>query len=267
MEELVKKIGLDSELANAALSLMKDKENKINALAERCKKSGFGVLAGKNDLTRLAVCLKYTEYTKQRYKQLGISDEIFYATMSDIRIWCENDGNKGLKNYPWIQNHLKSELFRLGRLQFQLFTCNNVAYDYKLLPFDKGERMIFVHIPQGERLEFNECVKSFKTAKEFFAEHFPDYEYRFFICESWLLYDENWRFMRPGCNILQFQSLFEIVISSLDDRQSIDRIFGKRKLLKKHYPEETSLQKSAKQFLLDGGKMGTGVGIKAKNEI
>ena len=89
----------------------------------------------------------------------------------------------------------------------------------------------------------------------------------FFICESWLLYEDNWRFMKSGCNILQFQSLFDIVMSSTDDRQAIERIFGKRRLIKKNYPENTSLQKSAKKFMLDGGKLGEGLGVINKNEI
>ena len=105
------------------------------------------------------------------------------------------------------------------------------------------------------------------AAKAFFAEHFPDYDYKFFICESWLLYEDNWRFMKSGCNILQFQSLFDIVMSSTDDRQAIERIFGKKRLIKKNYPENTSLQKSAKKFMLDGGKMGEGLGVINKNEI
>ena len=54
--------------------------------------------------------------------------------------------------------------------------------------------------------------------------------------------------MKSGCNILQFQSLFDIVMSSTDDRQAIERIFGKRRLIKKNYPENTSLQKRAKRF-------------------
>lgn len=267
MRELIKKIGLSDDLCAAVLSLIQNKKDKINTLAERCRERGFSVLEKQDDLTRLAVCLTYTKYTKEQYARLKIDDKIFYDTMGDLRIWCENNGNKGLKNYAWIQNHLKSELFRLGRLQFQLFTCDNPHYDYSYLPFEKGDKAIFVHIPQGEKLIYSDCVESLKTAKAFFAEHFPDYDYRFFICESWLLFEDNWRFMKSGCNILQFQSLFDIVMSSTDDRQAIERIFGKRRLIKKNYPERTSLQRSAKEFMLDGGKPGEGLGVIDKNEI
>ena len=267
MNELINKIGLDETLEKEVSRLIKEKEQKINLLADKCEKHGFNALSNQNDLTRLAVCLKYAERTKEKYDALNIDEKIFYDTMSDIRIWCENNDNKGMRNFRWIKNHLCFELFRLGRLQFQLYTCNNPSYDYSLLPFDKGEKVIFIHIPQGERLNYSDCVSSLKAANEFFAAYFENYEYRFYICESWLLYEDNYLFMKPGSNILQFQSLFDIAMSKSDDRQTIERIFGKRRLLKSRYPERTELQRSAKKFMQNGNKAGIGLGIIDKEEI
>lgn len=267
MEKYIEFAGLDSDLEKRLIEYISRHEKKINTLAKKCKKGGFSHLQSKNDMMRLAVCTAYIKYTEADYKRLKIDESILKNTMADIGIWCENNGNKGLKNYAWIQNHLKTELFKIGRLQFQLFTCDNNTFDYSRLPFEKGEKMIYVHIPQGEKLIFADCVDSIKAAKAFFAKHFPNYKFEYFICESWLLYDENWQFMKPSSNILQFQSLFDIVISKPDDRQAVERIFGKRKLIKKHYAENTSLQKSAKEFMLSGGKMGEGVGIIPVNRI
>lgn len=73
--------------------------------------------------------------------------------------------------------------------------------------------------------------------------------------------------MKPSCNILQFQSLFDIVVSSPDDRQAIERIFKKRRFIKKFYPENTSLQQNAKQYMMAGNKLGTGFGIIDKTEL
>src|SRR5699024_7805843 len=134
---------------------------------------------------------------------------IFYDTMDDIRIWCENNNNKGLKNYRWLKNHVSLELFKIGRLQYQFYTCKSRFLKYSLLPFDYGEKVIYVHIPQGEKLVYSDCVSSIKEAKIFFEKYFPGYSYRFFFCESWLLFAENWQFMEPSSNILQFSSLFD----------------------------------------------------------
>lgn len=264
----MKEIGLNEDLRYKVLSLYDKRKNKIENLCIKCKNKGFISLLREDDLTRLAVCIKYAKtYTKQRYIELGISNDIFIDTMKDIAIWCENNNNKGLKNYAWIQNHLKSELFRIGRLQYQIFVCNDNSLDYRKLPFSKGDNTLYVHIPQGEKLNYSKCIDSLKKAKKFFENYFKDYEYRFFICESWLLYENNWEFMKPSCNILQFQSLFDIVVSSPDDRQAIERIFKKRRFIKKFYPENTSLQQNAKQYMMAGNKLGTGFGIIDKTEL
>ena len=180
--------------------------------------------------------------------------------MSDIKIWCENNRNKGLKNYGWLSNHVRCELFRLGRLQFQLYPCKNRTLIYKKLPFDYGESLVYVHIPQGEKLSAEECIRSFEMAEEFFKKYFPDYNYRYYFCESWLLYEGNKEFMKEDSNILKFASMFTHAYSVKIDEQAIERIFGKRRFFKKHYPENTSLQKNAKAYMQKGGRLGVGIG-------
>ncbi len=241
-------------------------DKTVLSLVDKCK-SSFDTLIAQNDTTRLAVCLYYAEnVTKPEYIKKGIPLDIFYDTMSDISIWCDNNENKGLKNYNWIKNHLNLELFRLGRLQFQMYKSNNKTLKYNKLPFDKGENLLYVHIPQGEKLIYSDCVNSILASKEFFAKYF-NYQYDFYFCESWLLYSENFLFMTPSSNILQFQSLFEIVYNVPDDHQAVERIFGKRQLLKRKYPEDTTLQKQAKRYILAGNKLGVGIGIISKYDI
>ena len=169
MLELARKLKLDKNLIEE-LEMLDVK--KFSLLSEKCLEKDFSVLKKKNDLERLGVILSCAVKVKEKYTELGISDEIYYDTMSDIRIWCENNGNKGLKNYGWLQNHVKTELFRLGRLQFQLYECKNRTLLYNKLPFSYGEKLIYVHIPQGEKLNYDECVNSFRTAGEFFRKYF-----------------------------------------------------------------------------------------------
>ena len=67
--------------------------------------------------------------------------------------------------------------------------------------------------------------------------------------------------MMPKSNILRFSSLFHIAYSIDADSQAIERIFGKRHINKKKYKENTTLQKNAKKHLLNGGKLGIGIGF------
>lgn len=261
MLTLAKKLGLPDGLIQRLATLDK---SKINEAADKCLKVGFHTLRRQSDLMRLGVILELAVRVKEKYLEAGISEEIYFDTMSDIKIWCEHSGNKGLKNYGWLKNHVCFELFRLGRLQFQLYECKNKTLLYKKLPFDYGEKLVYVHIPEGEGLEKEKCRKAFEAADGFFARYFPEHTYRFYFCESWLLYENNRDFMSADSNIIEFMSLFDICYSLKIDEQAIERIFGKRRLFKKSYPEKTSLQRRAKKYMLGGGRLGIGVGVTAK---
>ena len=268
IELLANKINLNSELKNKVLSLVERDRAKLISLCKKADDDNFKSVFTKNDMIKLAVALLYSvEFTYPKYQKAVISDEIYFETMKDIAVWCENNNNKGLKNLPWIKNHLNFELFKIGRLQFQIYKCDNRTLNYDLLPFNFGENLIYVHIPQGEKLVYAECVNSLKNAKSFFGEYFPNYDFGYFFCESWLLYGENWQFMNSSSNILQFSTLFDLVYSFDDDRQAIERIFGKRKIIKSKYEEKTTLQRNAKRFMQNGGKLGEGIGILFKGDI
>jgi len=264
MLELARKLQLDEKVIKSLEGL---DVNKIIRHSDKCLQNDFSFLKRQNYTVRLSVILECAKRVKMRYEEMGIPDEVYYHTMSDIKIWCENNGNKGLKNYGWMKNHVKSELFRLGRLQFQIYECRNKTLLYSKLPFSYGEKLIYVHIPQGEKLNFDECKASFKMAEEFFRKYFPDYNYRYYFCESWLLYEGNNDFMKTDSNIIKFSSMFNHAYSVKIDEQAIERIFGKRKLFKKNYPETTSLQKSAKAYMQKGGKLGVGIGYIDKSRL
>ena len=48
-------------------------------------------------MVRLAVVLKSFERTHDFYKSKIISDDVFYDTIKDAAVWCENNQNNGLK--------------------------------------------------------------------------------------------------------------------------------------------------------------------------
>ena len=167
---LADKINLNTKLKNKVLSLVDKDRAKLIYLCNKAKSGDFKSLFVKNDLTKLAIALMYSaEITYPKYKRANISDDIYFDTMKDIAVWCENNNNKGLKNLAWIKNHLNFELFKIGRLQFQIYKCDNRTLNYDLLPFNFGENLIYVHIPQGEKLVYADCVNSVKRAQSFFA--------------------------------------------------------------------------------------------------
>ena len=76
--------------------------------------------------------------TEARYRQLGVSMDIFDDTMKDFLNYLGDfydlHGYWGYAQFAWIWRHLTCELFRLGRLQYMLapFHSGVTAFRRKL---------------------------------------------------------------------------------------------------------------------------------------
>lgn len=179
------------------------------------------------------------------YKWQGIEDTVFDQTFYDITIWCREChrkyGEYGIDEIWWIGQSAKMKLFRLGRLQFEP---------------DDEKGVLNVHIPAGEPLNALACKESFEQAESFFDE-----KYKAYVCESWLLSPRLKELLPGGSNILLFQQLFEIQNISYEYPQAEERIFGEILEQKENYPEDTSLRKIAKQYILSGNDIGIGHGF------
>lgn len=198
-----------------------------------------------------------------RYCERGISRQIYRDTFYDLTLWCENCykayGEYGIAQYDWFSRHLNLRLFRLGRLQFERMQS---LWDIQTRhgAIRRGDPVISVHIPQGERLDVAACRDSFEQAERFWGKSDG------YLCHSWLLYPGLQKIMKPGSNILQFQKLFQIVAEDFETREAEERIFGEVEMNPEDYAEDTSLQRAAKKYLVSGGKLGSGLGIWEKEE-
>ena len=199
--------------------------------------------------------------TWEEYKKKEISEKIFFDTFSDITIWCENSrrrfGNYVLREYGWLWRHVEMMIFRLGRLQFEKMDSEWEA-DLGDIHIRKGKTVISVHIPEGCPLDHAACEKSFRQAYEFWGTELP------YVCHSWLLGAELRNFLSEDSNIMKFQQFFDIVEVDYSIREGEERIFGRLRENPELYEGHTSLQKKAKQHLLLGGRLGSGLGILKK---
>lgn len=193
-----------------------------------------------------------------RYCEQGISRRVYRDTFYDLTLWCENCykayGEYGIAQYDWFCRHLDMSLFRLGRLEFERIPS---LWDIQTdeISVHKGDPVISVHIPQGEKLELDACLDSFLQAEQFWKEK------QVYLCHSWLLYPGLKEIMKPESNILQFQTLFHIVAVDFEWREAEERIFGELETDPRSYAENTSLQRAARKYLLSGEKLGSGLGV------
>lgn len=209
----------------------------------------------------------------EKYRKKGIPDSVYYDTMSDISVWVDTlkreENVIGLKEIGWINNHLKFELFKIVRMQYQFFTTNYIVSGVPILKIHKmtvknHRSVLNMHIPEGEPLNFDECIKSLNSAQEFFKKYFSEYSYSGFVCDSWLLDPNNRLFMDNGKNIVKFAELFDTVVrTKRDNFEIVKRLWGKK--IKsadeiKDFPENTDLQRRTKAYILSGGKTGNGYG-------
>ena len=203
------------------------------------------------------------ETLKARYAEKGIDEKILLDTLSDIGIWLDTwteiKGELYLGELAWLQHHLSMHLFRLGRLQFCMGTSHNDCPEYGL---KRGDPVIEVHIPAAGPLTAEACAESFSMAREFFAKYYPEYNYRYFTCHSWLLDETLREFLDEDSNIIRFQQMFKPVAS--EPSNAILRYVFKwstnaRNL--KYAPVLTSFAASVKKAFVNGVQFHETVGL------
>ena len=131
----------------------------------------------------LHAALERLPYTEQRYSELGIGDEIFVNTLSDIGVWVQNAynlvGYYCIRNFSWIWRHLEARLFRIGRLQYIALPFSG---DVKAFYSSRKNKLLLL-CNSGMELRANGdmqgvCGKE-KTADGFVTEYEETEEYFF----------------------------------------------------------------------------------------
>lgn len=208
------------------------------------------------------ICCSF--HTWELYQQRGLSGQIFLDSMRDIKckmmkthrlfgIWGTNWG-------IWFRDFFLLKRFGLGRLEFELIP-SVVTYEDHGCPVKLGDPVVNIHVPAAGPLYRQAVLDSYEQAARFYADQFPDGVIPF-QCESWLLYPRV-AALFPAGNLRSFYEDFQIVTAGImpdvDDRW---RIFMVPETVPvADYPEDTTLQRNLKQWLLAGNTMGIGVGM------
>ena len=237
-----------------SIRVTKEEYEEVRASFYRDKKEFYRRICKEEDSQRLFLYYfcRFACETYAGYEERGIDDSVYWDTFYDITLWCGNCfrdyGKYGIAEYSWLSRHIEMNLFQFGRLQFEK-TAAEPGWDML-----QGEEVISIHIPQGEKLDLQACKESIQRGIRFWGTEYT------YVCDSWLLEPELGKLLKEGSNILEFQKLFEIVSVDKNCRQAEERIFIKVQDNPADYPEETSLQRAAKRYLMEGGKLGCVVG-------
>lgn len=233
----------------------------VEALAEQFGENAY-------TLTEVFL-LSCTEELLRRYRERGISDDIYWDTMYDFHcklLECmECEGVPGTFVGGWYEGFLKMTRFAYGRFQYEITEYSpDESFTTKCgMVLKKGMPLVNFHIPSsGISLTDDVRLDSYKRAFGHFKDLFGGGPVPF-VCGSWLLFPKHREFLPENSNILRFMDDFELISSSEDERFGNDwRVFGRYSDLPyEDLPEDTSLRKAYKKWLCAGNKTGGGFGV------
>lgn len=179
-----------------------------------------------------------------------------------VREHKECFGDYGFDRAFWPGRQLSMLLFRLGALEFELIpeakTDDEVPEKEAVRAFHLPVKEIGVHIPSDADISPARVQISFMLANMFFAKYVPQAAVCRYTCESWMMSPALQRLLPQTSRILQFQKHFTITHwekgSEEDCWQWVFRAAKDCPL--EHLPENTSLQRSMKEYLKNGGAVG-----------
>lgn len=238
-----------------------DYEGTLKELSAACGAAGIP-----EETASMLLYMSLVPQMYRYYEQEGLPRELCRACLEDLK-WklfeCRRvRGRWGSFVSSWFSGFFKLERFTLGRLQFEL---RPFPEDYEEAGRARPARMqqvINIHIPSSGPLLREDCRRSYRLAAEFFRSAFPGEETAF-VCFSWLLFPAHRQFLPSHSHILEFMEDFDIYRSHTDPQgRDLWRIFGMEDCSDTvRLPEETSLQRAYKQWLLNGREPGTGAGL------
>ncbi len=146
-------------------------------------------------------------------------------------------GKYGFDRWFWTWRQTSGLIIRIGSLEYE-----------------RTDEGISMHIPSDADLSYAAVLRSVHDAKRYLGEG----EY---FCRSWLLSHKLKRLLPETSNVRRFRSLFRRFEYFPDDMGYRLWVFKDPDLAPKDFPEDTSLQRKMKIFVLHGGKVGASHGF------
>lgn len=192
----------------------------------------------------LACMLKASADVYEIYKDKGISDEIYFATMKCYTRFIDETsqmtGKLYFDRYWWTTRQAGCHLFRIGELEYEMKHIEENI-------------VIGIHIPSDVDFSPSAIDNSLASAKHFFAAYYPELSNAEYRCHSWLLDKQLKAMLNENSNIRSFQNRFEIFDEGEVGTDFIEWLYNTKSTDYAMLPENTSLQRNMKKHILSGG--------------
>ena len=139
-----------------------------------------------------------------------------------------------------------------GRCKNEVVRLPKTEWEILLRP---GDIILDAHIPGHAPLSEELCAASYARARELFERHFPEIEAKGFHCRSWTMSPELCEVVKPGSNLLNFQSAYLRYPVPTKGEDVLNFVFQLRFTCYADLPEDTSLQRALKARYLAGNRL------------
>lgn len=197
----------------------------------------------------------------QNLRTQGISYEIYIDTMKCFTRFLE-ETRKIISSYKfnrgfWTWRYTSGLIYRIQELEFEMVTPPHKDKAARLA----GKKYISVHIPSDANLSHEIISKNYLEAKYFLKKYFASYDQTPFASSTWLLSPKLKDWLKEESNLRLFADDYDVVNTNHDSDEGVPWIFNSISADILNYPEETSLQKVAKKWMVAGGHIGSALGI------
>jgi len=167
-------------------------------------------------------------------KYVGLKDK-------DGAFYCEiNETDDYYEGYIIKNGYVKKEMVRLSKSEWEKFLSH-------------GDMSISVHIPKGESMKDDLCLKSYREAQKIFKECYSDIDFKTIFCHSWLLDPQLKDILKPESNIVNFGKRYMLFPYEESDNNDVFKfVFTKPFKSYEALPESTSLMKALKEHYISG---------------
>ncbi len=147
-----------------------------------------------------------------------------------------------------------------GVLGHPIVPTGRALPDMIRLPWDQweqilapGDKVLHLHIPTTGKLDFDRCAESFQRSLSFFPQHFPEFGFVAYTCNSWLLDPQLESLLPPDANLVRFLSEFYLFPILSTGQEGLRRVFGSIPEDPAQAPQDTTLRRRMRDHLLTGG--------------
>lgn len=181
----------------------------------------------------------------EEYQKKGIPENIFTDTMKFCtRFLLEYYKLHSCYRFVWgwwFPRQLSLREFRIGTLEYE---------------YNSEQKRIYIHIPSDANLSCQSVSESLSQFRDFCRQYYPEWEGLEMWCESWMLSPALYNVLNDTSHILAFQKLFEVTETDYESMAVLDWVFPGYNKISEELPEDTSLQRNMKRYLLEGKKIG-----------